>query len=258
MKRFNKDYLVKTSYNKEDVEILLKDLSNKVEHLSADEIERVIESDKRQTLPFNESLECLSDRTAKAITVLAELLYKKHGGKFVIISLVRNGIPTGILVKRYIQMKYNVDLPHYAISMIKGKGIDRNAMDFIYDKHSDVGVEHFQFVDGWIDNEETYSLLKEYCKELAEYSNKWAKLSTEIAVLSDTINITDLCGTREELIIPIDGLNSTMSGLISRTIINDLISEDDFHGAVCFEDKVSEDKSYEFIDTVVEYLHRSL
>ena len=270
MQKFDKDYLVKTSYKKEDVEILLKDLSGKMEPLSTVERERKIQSGVHysEMLPleykptkeymdiYEASLKSLSEKTAKAVIAISELLYSKHNGIFVIVSLARAGIPIGILIKRYIKLKYNIDLPHYAISIIRGKGIDKNAMDYIYDKHKDIGVEHFQFVDGWVGKGAIARVLIKACKELTDYNGKWSNISPELAVLSDPANVTELCGTREDFLIPSACLNSTVSGLVSRTILNSLISEDDFHGAVYFKEMEAYDKSYEFIDEVYKYLDK--
>lgn len=270
MNKFN-NYLVNTSYNEEDVKILLKDLTGQMKPLSTEERERRIQCGAHysEMLPleykptkeymeiYNEALNGLSDKTAKATAVLCEILYKKHNGPFVIISLARAGIPVGILMKRYMKMKYNLDLPHYAISIIRGRGIDKNAMEYIYSEHKDMGIEHFQFVDGWIGKGAITREIDEACKDLRRDS-KWSNISSELAVLSDPANITTLCGTHEDFLIPSACLNSTVSGLISRTILNDLISDEDFHGAVCFEDMIMEDKSYEFIDTVDEYLDKYL
>ena len=42
-------------------------------------------------------------------------------------------------------------------------------------------------------------------------------VSADIAVVADPANVTELCGTHEDILIPSSCLNSTVSGLISRT-----------------------------------------
>ena len=69
----------------------------------------------------------------------------------IIVSLARAGIPVGILIKRYIKQKYGVDCPHYAISIIRDKGIDINAMEYIYNQQIKGAlncVENFYFNEG--------------------------------------------------------------------------------------------------------------
>ena len=70
---------------------------------------------------------------------------------------------------------------------------------------------------------------------------------------SDPANITELCGTHEDILIP-SSLNSTVSGLISRTFLReDIISPSDYHGAVFYSELKDEDLSYEFINTIEQH-----
>ncbi len=270
---------MRTSYSKNDVIFLLKDLSGKMEALDTNTRERMIQSGVHysEMLPleyvptddyikiYNDSLKEMSAKTAKGIAILSEMLYNKHSGKFVIISLARAGTPIGILVKRYIKLKYNVDVPHYSISIIRGKGIDVNAMNFIYNTHaihtsdSYIGVEHFQFLDGWTGKGAINNQLKNAVNELKEQDKKWSNLSSDLAVLADPANICTTCGTHEDFLIPSACLNSTVSGLVSRTILRkDLIDTDngDFHGAVYFEHMEKEDRSNKFIEIVTSELSK--
>lgn len=266
--------LIKTTYSKDDVEILLKDLSGCMEALDTKERERLIQSGVHysEMLPleykptddymniYNQSLDEMSEKTAVGVAVLSEKLYTKHNGNFVIISLARAGIPIGILVKRYIKMKYNRDIPHYSISIIRGRGIDKNAMEFIREKHANsIGVAHFQFLDGWTGKGAISNQLTEAVNELTSNSNNWSGLSADLAVLADPANICETCGTHDDFLIPSACLNGTVSGLISRTILrNDIVdvASGDFHGAVYFENLEQEDKSIEFIDTVTKNLEK--
>lgn len=261
--------LIKTTYSKDDVVILLKDLSGCMEALDTAERERRIQSGVHysEMLPleykptddyikiYNNSLREMSYKTALGVAVLSENLLAKHHGEFVIISLARAGIPIGILVKRYIEMKYKtLNIPHYSISIIRGKGIDTNAMEYIKERHRDnIGVEHFQFLDGWTGKGAISRQLTEAVNKLKETDKTWENLSDDLAVLADPANICETCGTHSDFLIPSACLNGTVSGLISRTILkDDLINVDkgDFHGAVYFADLEKEDRSIEFIDTV--------
>ena len=76
-------------------------------------------------------------------------------------------------------------------------------------------------------------------------------MSDELAVLADPAFLTDLCGTHEDIMIPSSCLNCTVSGLLSRTFLrNDIIKENDFHGAAFYRNLISEDRTYEFIDYI--------
>lgn len=253
---------VKTSYPNEDVTILLKDITGLITPLPTEEREKLNQSGVHysEMLPleykptekymqiYYESLATLSFTTACATAILSDKLYSLYGDKLVLVSLARAGTPIGILIKRYLKYRYNINIPHYSISIIRGKGVDKNAMSYIVAKHGTFGL---QFVDGWVGKGAINEVLSEACDTLIMENNKYKGLSSTLAVLSDPAYITDLCGTHEDFLIPSACLNSTVSGLISRTFLrDDIIGPNDFHGAVYYGELESEDKSNEFIDAV--------
>ena len=232
---------MQSSYSCNDVEILLKDISGLVEPLPASIREKYIQSGTHycEMLPleykpsekymsaYESALENYAESTATATCVLAEKLYRKKGKELTIVSLARAGIPIGILLKRYLLKKYHINVSHYAISIIRGRGIDRNAVDYILKRHSMGAV---QFIDGWIGKGAMLTQLKE---ALIEYP----ELDTELGVVSDPANMTELCGTHDDILIPSSCLNATVTGLISRTFLRkDIIGPDDFHGAAYYDD----------------------
>lgn len=246
---------MRTSYTKEDVILLLKDITGLVEPQTTEERERLIQSGKHycEMLPieyvpsekymqvYKEALVEYAKPVAGAVGVLADKVMNKKGEDVVLVSLARAGIPVGVLLKRYIKGKYKKDIPHYSISIIRGRGIDKNAMKYLLEQYR---PEQLLFVDGWIGKG---AILKELKKEIAEYEG----VSSEIAVISDPANVTDLCGTHEDILIPSSCLNSTVSGLVSRTFLrDDIIGEQDFHGAVYYGELQDVDLSYEFIDAI--------
>lgn len=263
--------LVKTSYSLMDVEILLEDLSGKLAGMDTATRERLIQSGVHysEMLPveykptdeylaiYHNALETMAKRIALGIAVLAEQLYSKHGESLVLISLARAGTPIGILIRRYIKWAYNVNIPHYSISIIRDRGIDINAMEYI--RNNQLDVSHFQFIDGWTGKGVISNQLSSAVRQLKELNPHWDGLSDDLAVLADPANLCNICGTREDLLIPSACLNSTVSGLISRTILReDLIdvAGGDFHGAVYFGDLESEDLSIEFIYTITSWFIR--
>ena len=158
-----------------------------------------------------------------------------------LVSLARAGTPIGILIKRYIKMKYGCDVFHYTVSIIRGKGIDKNAMSHILKKHR---PESIQFVDGWTGKGAIQTQLTEAVKD-------FEGVSDGLAVLSDPANVSEKCGTHEDFLIASSCLNSTVSGLLSRTFYRtDIIGKDDFHGALFYNELKSDDLTYRFIDTV--------
>ena len=114
-------------------------------------------------------------------------------------------------------------------------------MKYILDRHN---AKDILFVDGcdW---------KRYYFKRVEKKSEKYPDISTELAVVADPANISKLCGTHEDILIPSSCLNSTVSGLISRTVLrNDIIGSQDFHGAVYYEELEEFDLTYEFINTI--------
>lgn len=247
--------ILKSSYSKNDVIFLLKDITGLVKPQSTKEREKLIQSGKHycEMLPieyvptskymevYKEALEKCSKSTALAVGKLSDKIVSKKGKNFVLVSLARGGTPIGILLKRYIMKKYKIDIPHYSISIIRGIGIDNNAMKYLLKHHK---AEELLFVDGWIGKG---AILGELKKNLSQYEG----VSDDIAVLADPANLTELCGTHEDILIPSSCLNSTVSGLISRTFLrNDIIGKEDFHGAMYYEELENFDLSYEFINTI--------
>ncbi|MBQ3928486.1 MAG: cysteine protease StiP family protein [Clostridia bacterium] len=246
---------MKSSYTQDDVLLLLKDITGLVEPQSTEERERLIQSGRHycEMLPieyvptqkymdiYHNSLKSFAKPTADAVGCLAEKVLQRRGENTVLVSLARAGIPIGILLKRYLRYRYHITVPHYAISIIRGRGIDKNAMKYLLDRHA---PQDLLFVDGWVGKG---AILNQLQKAVSEFDG----VSPEIAVVADPANVTELCGTHEDILIPSSCLNCTVSGLISRTFLrDDIIGENDFHGAVYYGELAQQDLSYQFIDAI--------
>lgn len=246
---------MRSSYLEQDVTLLLKDITGLLEPQPAAEREKKIQSGVHycEMLPleyspsaayqaaYEAALAAYAQSTAEAVASLAEQILQRKGEAVVLVSLARAGIPIGILLKRYLQKKYGLKVPHYGISIIRGRGIDRNAMAFLLQRYA---PQQLQFVDGWTGKG---AILRELEKELGQYPG----VSPELGVVADPAAITNLCGTYEDILIPSSCLNCTVSGLLSRTVLRaDLIGPDDFHGAVYYDGLRDADVSYQFIDAI--------
>lgn len=246
---------MRSTYKEDDVTILLKDITGLVEPMATREREALIQSGVHysEMLPleykptekymkaYDEALKNYSEITAGAVASVAEKIYRKKGKDAVLVSLARAGTSIGVLIRRYLKRKYNIDVYHYTISIIRGRGIDRNAMKYILDRHS---PEALQFVDGWIGKGAIQRTLNE---ALAEFDG----VDNSLAVLSDPAYIDSVYGTRDDFLIASSCLNSTVSGLMSRTFLRtDIIGENDFHGAMFYGELIDEDRTYEFINSV--------
>ncbi|MBF8982416.1 phosphoribosyltransferase [Lutibacter sp. B2] len=248
------------SYSHKDVTFLVKDLNEAMEELGTEERERAIQSGTHysEMLPleynptleyinlFHETLKTTAEKIAKSVSVVGEKIIKNRGKDIVLVSLARAGTPIGILIKRYIEYKYKENIPHYSISIIRGKGIDENAIKHILENHPN---KEIQFIDGWTGKGAITRVLTDACNELKEREGIY--VNDDLAVLADPGHCVSTFGTREDFLIPSACLNSTVSGLVSRTVLReDLIHEDDFHGAKYYRELRDEDVSNLYIDTV--------
>ena len=112
------------------------------------------------------------------------------------------------------------------MSIIRGKGFDENAIRLILQRHPG---QEIVFVDGWTGKGMITHQLEESCAQFHAHSG--TPLRPTLAVLADPAHSCSLYATREDFINPSCCLNSTICGLISRTVHNKtLIGPDDFHG----------------------------
>jgi hypothetical protein len=255
-----KEPLMPSSYKKEDCIFVLKNIENKVSELGAEEKEERIsmgihysEMLPKEYYPseeylnlFHRSLQHSARSIAQCIANVAGLIFREKGKDVVLVSLARAGTPVGVLIKRYLQKTYGIDVPHYSISIIRGKGFDENAVSFIINKHQ---TTNLQFIDGWTGKGVINNVLKQ---SVLEFKQKYdVELDATLAVLADPSQATSIYGTREDFLIPSACLNSTVSGLVSRTFHrDDIIGEHDFHGAKYYEEWEKVDLSNYYVDEI--------
>lgn len=165
----------------------------------------------------------------------------------VLVSLARAGTPIGILIKRYIEKRYQVQIPHYSISILRGRGFDTVAIRYILAKHP---LGYLQFIDGWTGKGAITNELQQSCKKFNALYN--TQLNADLAVLADPGHCASIYGTREDFLIPSACLNSTVSGLVSRTVLNlQFMDKDDFHGAKYYKELEAVDVSNLYIERIV-------
>ncbi|MBR3623481.1 MAG: cysteine protease StiP family protein [Selenomonadaceae bacterium] len=243
------------TYRKEDVIILLKDITGLVQPQNTEERERLIQAGRHysEMLPieyepsekymkaYYEALARFAKITAEAVAGVCDKIYSSKGDNITLVSLARAGTSIGVLIKRYLEKFYGIKPCHYTISIIRGRGIDKNAVNYILSRHK---RESIQFVDGWIGKGAIQ-------RELTSAMKDYPRVNDKLAVLSDPAYITDIYGTREDFLIASSCLNSTVSGLLSRTFYRkDIIGENDFHGAAFYSELASKDLTYQFIDAI--------
>lgn len=115
-----------STYQSQDVTILLKDITGLVTPLGTREREARIQSGVHysEMLPleyepspaylaaYHDALERYAGITAEAVARAAEQIWESRGRQCALVSLARAGTPIGILIRRYLQGRYGADLPH--------------------------------------------------------------------------------------------------------------------------------------------------
>ncbi|QES36601.1 phosphoribosyltransferase [Streptomyces venezuelae] len=251
-----------SSYAPEDVGWLLQDLSDVTLEAPTEEREEAIQSGGAhyaESLPveyqpseryqelFRAALDTSAARIAQAVGTVTETVLAERSPRPVLVSLARAGTPVGVLMRRWAAHRHGLDLPHYAVSIVRGRGIDANALRWLAAHHDPADVV---FVDGWTGKGAITRELADAVREFEE-SGGPAGFSPEIAVLADPGSCVRTYGTREDFLIPSACLNSTVSGLISRTVLRaDLVGPDDFHGGKFYRELADADVSVHFVDAV--------
>ncbi|MFE5537515.1 phosphoribosyltransferase [Streptomyces sp. NPDC056492] len=245
-----------SSYAPQDCGWLLQDLSDVALEAPTEEREEAIQAGGAhyaESLPveyqpspqyqelYRSALTASVARMARAVGTVTETVLAERSPSPVLVSLARAGTPVGVLMRRWAQARHGLDLPHYAVSIVRGRGIDPNALRWLAAHHDPADVV---FVDGWTGK-------GAITRELAEALREFPGFDPEIVVLADPGSCVSTYGTREDFLIPSACLNSTVSGLISRTVLrSDLVGPADFHGAKFYRELAGADVSTGFIDTV--------
>ncbi|ELA09522.1 hypothetical protein MOMA_03930 [Moraxella macacae 0408225] len=283
------------SYLPTDVNFLLKKLSKQQVH-STDVIkkEQLIQSGKRHysqmlTLEepptdthqqlFLQALAMGKSRMATEIYQLAKTLHKQFANHqfnkkpLVLISLVRAGIPIGVLLQRIFadkSMGCNLTSVHFGISIIRDRGLDKQALHTILQAYPDSPL---LFVDGWTGKGAIYGELQQ---SLAEFNHNHHPFFANIfhqnlkpspqttkhnptiplVTLADPANVAWLSASHDDWLMPAGLLNSTVSGLISRTLLNE--NPNDFHGCLYYDNLEKFDNSLFFINEILQTIQQNL
>lgn len=256
------------SYAADDVTFLLQKMD--IQPTSVQEKEQLIQSGKKhysqmvsqEKAPseehlahFNEAMHLYATRMAHEVQLLANRLKQRfHHQPIILVSLVRAGIPLGILLKKHIAQIQPCF--HYGISIIRDRGIDFAAFEHIVQKH---GASNIVFVDGWTGkgaiSQELTTSLKDY-PELFEPNDPLPRLVT----LTDLGGCAWLAASADDWLIPSGILGSVISGLISRSILLDDFDLQTlrqnasnplyWHGCIEYDELKPDDLSVKFIEDI--------
>ena len=249
------------SYEPDEVGWLLTDLSGAALEAPTEEREEAVQSGGAhyaESLPieyapdpaylalYEEALERTALRLAVAVGTAAELVLRDRPAP-VLASLARAGTPVGVLLRRWAARFHGVEPPHYAVSIVRGRGIDAVALEWLARVHDPADVV---FVDGWTGKG---AIATELTAALRAFRASTGTAFEEdgLVVLADPGSCVRVFGTREDFLLASSCLNSTVSGLVSRTVLKPgLIGPGDFHGAKFYSGLAAEDRSISFLDRV--------
>lgn len=248
------------SYAKDDVIFLLKILPEQPFY-SVAEKEHLIQSGKRhysemlspESLPspeylavFEHAFTANRQRMARDCLTLASLIHAGKSGDIVLASLLRAGTPIGVILKHILEQVFGRTVTHYSLSIIRDRGIDENALHYILQSHA---PDSIAFIDGWTGKGVISQVLLEAIASFNQRNN--VAIDGGLFVLSDLAGSAAVSASSEDYLIPSSILNATVSGLVSRSVLNDQIKADDFHGCIYYQEFAAQDRSREFANAVI-------
>ncbi|ALF60372.1 cysteine protease StiP domain-containing protein [Psychrobacter urativorans] len=208
--------------------------------------------------------QALVQGTPRAAHDIANLAYSLHQlfnasvnseRPLVLVSLVRAGLPVGVLLQRALADKnstYALPSAHYGISIIRDRGLDPVALQMILKTHPNSPIV---FVDGWTGKGAIY---QELATSLALFSDpnhpNYANIFHQgigvipLLTLADPAGVAWLAASEDDWLIPSGLLNSTVSGLISRSLYT--APQEGLHRSVFYDDLVDGDHSLAFVNHI--------
>lgn len=252
------------SYRSQDCLFLLKPIE--IAYTSIEEKERFIQTGSKHysemisfedppaeeyTALFVELTARYKSRLAQDILTLAELIRDLRTGPITLVSLARAGTPIGALLQRALTRHLSSESQHYSISIIRDRGIDQRALAYIL-RHAKRPSSGIVFVDGWTGK----GVISRELKRGIQHWNQTQPepLPGELFVVSDIGGSADVAASFEDYVIPCGIMNATVSGLISRSVLNEQIKSGDFHGCVVYDHLRAYDRTQWFLDEISQAL----
>ena len=250
------------SYRSDDVEMLLKpiqmapisDLAEKERLIKTKErhYSEMLTPEKppspRYRLMFEQAHQANKRRMATDCLRLAKAIVDERDGHITLVSLARAGTPLGVILRHLITRLFGRSATHYSISIIRDRGIDCVALDYI--RHQGHEPETIVFLDGWTGKG---TIARELEDSIRLYNARCGtKIDSSLFVLADIAGAAHCAATADDYLIPFSMLNATISGLISRSVLNGTIGPGDFHGCVFYEKFAPIDMSCWFVDELID------
>lgn len=192
---------------------------------------------------FREQVIATGDNMAVLVNDLAKLIAEVEEEP-VLVSLVRAGTPTGILVKRALA-RMGKEVPHYSVSIVQGRGLDVVAIEHILNQGAT--PKQLIFIDGWTGKG---VVRRELSAALKALEPQFGAFRDELFVLSDIAGVADHAITREDVLITSAILSGPLCGLVSRTLYQGTPEAPEMHGAAFLDYMQDSDVSQWFIEEI--------
>lgn len=186
-------------------------------------------------------------RLAREVMALAQHIAQTRPAPLTIVSLARAGTPVGALLNRALNQSLGVASAHYSISIIRDRGIDTCALAHLL-RTLGRPAAGLVFVDAWTAKG---VITRELKSALAQWNaTEPEQLDDRLYVVSDIGGSADVAATRDDYAIPSGVLNAPVSGLVSRSILNERVPAGAFHGCVVYTHLADCDQTGWFLDQV--------
>lgn len=190
---------------------------------------------------FARALETGAARLAREVLQLAQELAARAGNEpIVLASLVRAGVPLGVMLHQALRAMGKRSY-HYGISIIRDRGIDTAALEWIEERH---GTQGIVFVDGWTGKGAITGELIRALNGREGYPEQ-----PRLVVLADPCGCAWLAASDDDWLIPFGIMGAPVSGLISRSVW----SAQGLHGCVVCDHLSEYECSRMLVDTVAGY-----
>jgi len=198
---------------------------------------------------FERALDRHALRTGRDLATLVRALDERIAGPITLCSLVRAGVPPAVALTRGLRT-LGRDVAHYGLSIVRDRGIDGVALRHVLQHRPAAGIV---FVDGWTGKG---AISDELERTLAD---GWPDIEPRLVVLADPAGRAWLAASDEDWLIPSGLLGATVSGLVSRSILNERLSgPHQFHASVRLDHLAPHDVSRAYVDRVCEPMRRAL
>lgn len=264
------------TYKTDDV-VTLVELSTEVLEMDVKERERLIQSGEadyttllaREELPsdtmmhlYYSSMDRNGGYVKGGLKKLASMMLEHHkdNSEIVLVSFLRAALPTGVVLFRMLRSMTDKPVHHYAVSILKKGGVDKVALKVISKRHN---CEDVIFFDSWTGKGSVSGELRADIEKFNEKTR--TTFPPDLYVLNDISGTAKYSVSSRDFLHPSAILNSTVSGLLSRTVVNK--DDQSFHRVKSYRNTagfLEADDSLHYVDSIeaadaseFDYFHES-